>query len=170
MFSDLKFVNELGGIQAERVEDGISVYLAPGTDLHTQATAGAFGAVAPYAPPPPPEPNKTDVQRERDRRILAGSTFTLTGYPNPVRLAGDERTTTNLHARMSLAQQRLQMGDTTPFGWRDEDNVVHMLTPAQIIELFAEASMFVDHVYHKSWQLIDNPPIPADYADDKHWT
>lgn len=119
----------------------------------------------------PPAPTKADVQVERDRRILAGSTCTVAGYPTPIRLAGDPQTSNNMQARVTNAILAQQQGVTDPiFAWRDEDNVVHNLTPAQFLDLFNQASMFVDQLYRKSWALIDNPPIPADYAEDKHWT
>lgn len=55
MFQNLKIVNPLGGIQAERIDDGVSVYFAPGELVHDLALAGTLGPVAPYVPPPPPE-------------------------------------------------------------------------------------------------------------------
>ena len=45
MYTALKYVNEQGGIQATRIEDGIYVYLEPGTDEHDLAEGGAWGAI-----------------------------------------------------------------------------------------------------------------------------
>jgi len=53
--SNLKTINELGGIMADRA-DGIAVYLEPGETAHVLALDGAFGPVAPYEPPAPPAP------------------------------------------------------------------------------------------------------------------
>jgi hypothetical protein len=50
-YSDLKYINEFEGIQAER-SDGVTVYFAPGTPEHKQSVAGDFGSIAAYEAPP----------------------------------------------------------------------------------------------------------------------
>lgn len=69
IYSELKYINELGGIQAER-DDGITVYLDPGSDAHAQAVNGDFGTVAPYDPPFEGIPAQS-VKDEAYRRIVA---------------------------------------------------------------------------------------------------
>ena len=59
--TDLKYVNALGGIQATR-EDGVGVYLKPGSDMHTLAEAGEWGAVAEYVAPE--EPSALEIERQ----------------------------------------------------------------------------------------------------------
>lgn len=51
MYSELKIVNEFGGIQAQRISDDVTVYLAPGTIEHDEAASGRYGPVADYVPP-----------------------------------------------------------------------------------------------------------------------
>lgn len=61
MYSELKIVNEFGGIQAQRISDDVTVYLAPGTVEHDEASSGRFGPVSPYIPPAPPIPSVPDL-------------------------------------------------------------------------------------------------------------
>lgn len=123
-----------------------------------------------HAPVIEDAPTADDVKRERESRELAGSTFTPAGYGAPIRLAGDDRTARNLMARAGNARDAIAAGETgAVFAWRDENNVVHNLTPAQLLDLFRQASMYVDAVSRASWALIDNPPIPEDYAADERW-
>jgi len=69
IYSDLKYANDLTGIQARRVADGVGVYLAPGSALHTQAVAGEFGAIAAYVAPTGVA--EAEVRKERDALLTA---------------------------------------------------------------------------------------------------
>jgi hypothetical protein len=110
------------------------------------------------------------VNVERDRRVLEGSTFQITGY-GTVRIRGDETTTRNLQGLAFGAQLRMAQGDLsslTPF--RDEDNVVHMLTPMQVIELWSKGAAFISACFQAAWDLKDGPEgIPEDYQEDRYW-
>lgn len=142
-------------------------------ELGRSVFASALPVAAPYVPPPPPvpePPSTEDVNRERDRRVNLGSTFTVTGY-GPVRIAGDDTTIRNLQGLAFAAQLRLGQGDTTtltPF--RDEDNVIHQLAPAHILDLWSQGAAYVSAVFAAAWALKDNPAgIPSDYTSDTYW-
>jgi hypothetical protein len=117
-----------------------------------------------------PVPENSDVNAERDRRVVAGRSFDVAGY-GPVVIAGDETTIRNLQGLAFAAQMRLAQGDTTtitPF--RDETDVIHELVPAQVIDLWAKGSAYVSALFQAAWVLKDNPEgIPLDYTEDKHW-
>ena len=53
--------------------------------------------------------------------------------------------------------------------FRDYVNKVHALTPDDLISMGLQIAARIQSVYQKAWALKDNPPIPEDYADDKHW-
>lgn len=110
-----------------------------------------------------------EVDAERDRRVLLGSTFTVSGYANPIRLAGDPQTRENLINQKDVAKDLIESGSSTPMPWRDENNTIHMLTPEQVVELWRQATMFVSVLYQRAWALKDNPPIPEDFREDIYW-
>lgn len=115
-------------------------------------------------------PDNDDVNAERERRIQVGKTFAVTGGLN-IRVAGDDQTKTNLANLALAAQVRIGQGDlVTQRAYRDEDNVIHDLTPLQMLELWSLAATYVSDIYEASWSLKDDPNgIPADYADDARW-
>lgn len=111
----------------------------------------------------------TFVNRERDRRIAAGTTVTVTGYGD-IPLQGGERDQTNLLGLVAAAQVRLAGGDSTTLTrFRDAQNVDHMLTPTQIIEMWSKGAAWISANYEASWAIKALDPIPADYADDERW-
>lgn len=69
IYDDLKYVNDLTGIQANRVADGVGVYFSPGSDLHTQAVAGNFGTIAAYVAPVGIV--EAEVRKERDTLLVS---------------------------------------------------------------------------------------------------
>lgn len=109
-----------------------------------------------------------DVNRERDRRIEEGTVITVDGYGD-VALSGREKDTVNLQGLAFGARLMLDQGDTTtitPF--RDRDDVVHQLTPMQILEVWQKGSAYVSRMYQVAWAMKDGG-IPVDYAEDHHW-
>lgn len=109
------------------------------------------------------------IDAERDRRVLAGVVVTVAGY-GEVSLQGRDIDVRNLHGLATAAQLRIAGGagaTVTPF--RDKTNVIHELTQPQILDVWSQGAAFVSAVFQSAWALKDNPPIPADYADDIHW-
>lgn len=119
--------------------------------------------------PQSPAPTSSDVNAERDRRVAAGIAVTIDGY-GPVPLQGRDQDQTNLLGLVTAANLRIASGDTaTLTKFRDAENVDHMLTPPQIIEMWLKGSAWISAVYDASWTLKAMDPIPADYANDSRW-
>lgn len=118
-----------------------------------------------------PQPTGQDVNRERDRRVREGLIASIPGYGN-VPLDGDEITIRNLQGLALAAQLRLSQGNTTTITqFRDRDNVIHDLSPSQVLLLWQLGSNHMESLFQSAWALKDNPNgIPMDYNDDTHWT
>lgn len=115
-----------------------------------------------------PSPSEL-VNFERDRRVRAGRAFDVSGYGS-IHIRGTETDIRNLQGLAFAAQMRIAQGDTTtltPF--RDDANVIHMLTSAQVIDLWSQGAAYVTACFQAAWNLKDNPPIPDDYTEDKYW-
>ena len=117
-----------------------------------------------------PHPTGDDVNAERDRRVRAGLTVTVTDI-GPVRIDGREVDMRNLQGLVTMAQMRLAAGDAqTVTQFRDADNVIRDLTPPQIIELWSAGMSYVSAVFSAAWTLKDFAGgIPADFSDDAYW-
>lgn len=121
------------------------------------------GTVAPYVP------KVREVVAERERRIEAGATLTVTGY-GPVQLAGDDATRADLQAQATAAQLYISSGNTTQaMQVRGSDGTVHTLTPAQMLELWSLGAAYIQGIFAASWALEAMDPIPADFAADSRW-
>ena len=141
--------------------------------VHVQDNANFFnhiekeGGVAPYKAS---LPTNADVNTERDRRILLGTSINLPSG-TIVSVAGDAETTRNLQGLAVAAQARIAIGDSTTTPYRDENNVIHNLSPQEIFMLWSLGSAFVSGLYQASWALKDaTGGIPHDYQEDHHWT
>lgn len=104
------------------------------------------------------------VNKERERRLQLGAVI------DGIRVSGTERNITNLNSLAMAAQILIASGRTDSMVFRDEDNVIHELLPAQMISLWMQASEIVTAIYARSWALKDNGPIPQDFAEDGYWT
>lgn len=115
-------------------------------------------------------PTPSEVNAERARRLTAGTTVAVTGH-GPVALSGRDEDTRNLQGLAFAAQLRLSQGDTThQTTFRDAENVDHVLTPAQVLEMWSLGSAWIEQAYAASWALKDTQGgIPADYGNDAYW-
>ncbi len=124
------------------------------------------------APPPPPTGDMINV--ERDRRIVAGKTFDVTGY-GPVPLTGREKDKVALIGLLFKAQRARALGVTEAIiKLRDGLDVNHNLTPDQAIELINAGMSWIEATMAVSWDMKDGVApfeagIPADYSDDAYW-
>lgn len=111
---------------------------------------------------------KDAINTERERRISDGCTINVDGIGGiPIRgTAEDMRNMTNLG---QIANMSLISGSTTPVSFRDNDNVMHVLTPTQMSQLWQKAVYYVSLVYQSSWTLKELTPIPTDYENDQYW-
>lgn len=112
---------------------------------------------------------REEVHAERARRIREGKTVTLAGHPDPVVLQGRDEDRANLSDLFNVAQALKAAGSTDTIDFRDRDNVIHTLTPDQIIELFLAGSSYVSACYRASWDLKAMDPPAPDPTDDTHW-
>jgi hypothetical protein len=123
-----------------------------------------------WAAPPAPPPTNAAVTDEAERRIEDGVVVTVPGHTPTIYVQGRDKDTRNVQGLVTAAQLRLASGDTTTLtSFRDGNNVMHELTPAQVAALWQESAAYVTAVYHASWAIKAMDPIPADYADDSYW-
>lgn len=113
---------------------------------------------------------RTQVSIERDRRIAAGAVVSIPDYGDvPVQGGGSHDR--NMQALGQVALARTGAGDmTTVTYFRDALNVMHALTPPQVMALWLGAVAATEAIYTASWALKDADVIPADYALDQYWS
>lgn len=118
-----------------------------------------------------PGPGSEQVNAERERRIVSGANFTVSGVAEPIHVTGRDEDKVNLQALAFAASLRLGQGDNATITvFRDGQNVDHSLIPAQVLELWQHAAAYVTLIYQRSWEIKALAPIPADYADDSYWS
>jgi len=124
--------------------------------------------------PPPPPPTPTMVNAERDRRLVEGTPIPVTGYGD-IPLTGTDRDMTIITALLIRAQTAHATGITSPsMVIRDKLNVIHNLTPAQMLELTSRGMQWVEDTMATAWAMKDGTSpyeegIPSDFTDDVYW-
>lgn len=106
-----------------------------------------------------------EVNEERARRIAHGAKFNVTGIETKISVTGRPEDMDTLLALVTTAQIRLSQNDDSITQYRDGNNIDHMLSPAQIIELWTQSMDWVERVYKASWDIKAMTPIPSDYKD-----
>ncbi len=118
---------------------------------------------------------KSQVNAERDRRLLRGAAFAVPGAAEAIPLTGRPEDRTVYLALLVQAQGAKAAGITTPaLRFRDDNDTIHLLTPDQMIALIAQAMQWFEAVMAVSWAMKDGDApfeagIPEDFADDRHW-
>lgn len=157
-------------IRAMRADDsGVIIEQSNDAAQWAEAVGGTWGSIGDYVAPPAPPITGADIDKERDRRVVAGVVVTVAGYGD-VALQGRDMDMRNLHGLATAAQLRLAAGAgayVTTF--RDRENEMHDLTQAQVIDLWSQGAAFVSSVFQSAWALKDGQSIPADYTDDGYW-
>lgn len=116
-----------------------------------------------------PEVTPDDVNAERDRRLIAGTTVHVTG-PVSIPLQGRDRDQTNMLGLKDAARDLRDAGVTDAvMVFRDANDVSHNLTPGQIIDMVSEGMAWFSATYQTSWAIKALDPIPDDYRDDRWW-
>ncbi|HEV7251432.1 MAG TPA: hypothetical protein VGN93_31025 [Shinella sp.] len=121
-----------------------------------------------------PHPSGEEINAERDRRIAVGKTFAVAEYGD-IPLQGRLQDQINLQARLLAAQGAKALGVSGPvLIIRDAQNVNHMLTPDQVIELVTMGTAWIEATMKVSWDMKDGvAPFeqgpPYDFADDAYW-
>lgn len=112
---------------------------------------------------PPLVVTNEDVNEHRTHRIEQGHMFSVTGLLEQIRVTGRPEDMDMLLALVITSQLRIAAGDTTETQYRDGNNVDHMLSPTQIIELWQLVVAWVEKAYKASWAIKAMDPIPQDY-------
>jgi len=125
------------------------------------------------SPPTPPTPQ--DVTTERERRLEYGAAFTVAGVADPIPLQGRPLDQTVYLALLMRAQGFKAAGVTTAaLNVRAGDDVIHSLTPDQMMSLVMQSMTWFESVMAISWAMKDSTGaftggIPTDYTDNAHW-
>lgn len=110
------------------------------------------------------------INSERVRRLSVGCSVTVTGLVGAPLVQGRAEDKANLLGLHNAAKYRIDMGDTVgPIEFRDGNNDLYALTPAQMLELYFSAALYVEAVYKASWAIKAMDPRPADVTDDTLW-
>lgn len=116
-----------------------------------------------------PVPSSDQVIAERDRRINEGTTINVPGIGD-IPVSGSPVVQADLTSLAQAAQIAIAAGNPEAmFPFRDRANTTHALTPEQVVSLFMSGVDWLASVRAAAWALIDADPIPADFADDRHW-
>lgn len=163
-----------GGLEVDPVDDPRAYYHNGSAFLPVPAGGGPGFKLDPVAgawvlDTSTPE-FRGQVNAERQRRILQGKTFTLTGYATPVPIKGDEETRKNLDTLAIKAQMLIGQGTPgTTTSYRDALNVTHPLTQPQVLDLWAQGGAYMEAIYEASWAIKANPPADGDVTADSLW-
>lgn len=104
------------------------------------------------------------VNTERARRVEIGAVI------NGIPVQGREVDKANLMARYNVAKEKKAAGDNSAsIVFRDGSDIVHSLTPDEMIALYLGSIQFAEDVYKASWALKDNGDVPEDFASDIYW-
>jgi len=121
------------------------------------------------------ENNHAEVDLERSRRIAVGSSFAVAGLTDPIPLTGRAFDQTVYLALLSRAGALRVAGVTTAaLTIRGQDDVIHRLTPDQMISLVGQAMSWFEGVMVASWDMKDgtgnfSDGFPTDCTNDLHW-
>ena len=116
-----------------------------------------------------------NINAEREKRLAAGSAFTVEGIVDPIPLQGRPFDQTVYLALLTRAGGLKSAGVTTPaLTLRDGADTIHELTPDQMISLVSQAMTWFESVMAASWAMKDGAApfeagIPADFTADTHW-
>ncbi len=120
---------------------------------------------SPYGSATPAE----QVDIEHNRRVLAGRVFHIDGVGD-VPLEGSEKTQLVLLALKDTARDLKDAGNTAPvLVFTDRDSTDRQMTAGQMIALVNAGKAWVQAVHEAKRALKAMDPIPADFADDRHW-
>lgn len=110
------------------------------------------------------------VNTYRQAVIDAGYVVTVTGYGD-VALQGRDQDKILLQGLLSAAQVRLAQGDDeTMTEFMDRDNVPHLLTPPQVVEMVLMGLAWVSAVYSVSWAIKEEgDPGDDSWKGDVRW-
>ena len=115
------------------------------------------------------------IDAERLRRIETGQAFAVPGMESLIPLTGRPFDQSVYLALLMRAQAAAAAGIEAPvLTIRSGDDVVHSLTPEQMIVLISTAMNWFESIMAVSWAMKDGAApfedgIPEDFEDDKYW-
>lgn len=112
---------------------------------------------------------KREINEWRDLRIRKGCSVRVTGLENRVEIMGTEENMRNISNLAQLATDNTLNKVNDIIWFRDSNNVVHSLTPAQMLEVWRKSMGYVSAVYATAWNMKDRNPIPQDYQAQNLW-
>lgn len=122
------------------------------------------------------EPTGNEVNNERTKRIEGGTSFAVAGLTSNVILQGRPFDQTVYLALLTRATGFKAAGETNSvLTVRGKDDVVHTLTPDQMISLVSQAMTWFEDVMKVSWAMKDNTGsftagVPLDFdSNDSYW-
>lgn len=109
------------------------------------------------------------VDEERGARLKKGLVVSVDGYGDVAVRGGSNElaTLTSLALRAFILSSRGK--PPASFVYRDRDNIVHDLSPDQVIDLWERASGFAEDAFKASWKIKDQPEIPDNVRKDSQW-
>lgn len=145
----------LGSDDTEDMSSQVSAWMASNPDF----TVSAYVA---------PAPTSADVDAERERRRYLPLSVTLGESTFAINM--DATAQANLQGLSTVGLYLTSSGSAQMTPFRDYDNQSHDLAPVDLVSLGLQVAAHIQALYTASWALKAMSPIPADYADDSHWS
>jgi hypothetical protein len=108
------------------------------------------------------------INAERERRISLGCVVNVGGV-GAISIKGAAEDMRNLTNLGQIANMSIMAGSSAPIYFRDNDNVMHALTPTQMSQLWQKAVYYVSLIYQASWEIKEMNPIPTDIDNEQYW-
>ena len=140
---------------------------------------GTLSVAFPPEPEPEPEPEPTPeearaaqiaaINTERDRRLAAGFDYDFGDARGVHRINTTDSDMRGWDEVTKMAQTALNLGQPdTEIGIKTGTGRV-TVTASEWQMILLAAGMYRQPVFNAAFDLRAMDPIPADYADDKHW-
>lgn len=147
--------------------DVFDMAFAVGANVEAEATAEAL---ARRQPRPAYSVTQMHVVKERERRLSLGFTYNFGDARGSHHIGTTEADIKGWSEVSDYADALLAMGDTTT-----KIDIVTNTGPCQItapewMAIKLAAAAFRQPIWAKSFVLMASNPIPADYADNAHWS
>jgi len=111
------------------------------------------------------------VNALRAEIIRQGTTVSVTGHEQAIKLEGRERDLISLLGLFNAAQLRIASGDLeTTTDFMDAENFTHALTPPQIMEMWSSGFAYVSSVFARSWVIKETLGPETQITLDNFWT
>ena len=163
-------IQQWGGVWGQTPGIPNPITLPNGDQVHGASVNDQYEGLVlvPWEMDPPPLVG-TDINAERERRIAAGVTVTLSSAKTIAVQTRDDTDIRNLETLSGEAVKAIIAGLSITIPFRDASDQTWLLTPEEMAEMTSLVAQNGSAIYEKSWALKAMSPIPIDYADDKYW-